>query len=261
MRDVTFISEAPKVYVAGVSTPDFAEISRYLEDIEATWNKIGPQRPDDPEALVEAAGRICYESWNNPAKKTRQEYIRSSIIDHAHGSVLEHVWINLIIRDLPRSSQLELVRHGDGTAFSFESTRFTDKRMRFVIPPRMRGHQALEEQFTMHCLKCVNSYLSVRDSLSVDHEEGTLKRKRAKEMARSLLPNALASDGMVSINLRAVRWILQSRSDLHADLSLREMAFAIYNAIHTVLPYSLNDAILTPTEDGIPVVSFAVPKV
>lgn len=261
MPEISFIRDAPKVYVAGVSTPDFAELSRYLEDIGATWVKVGAEPPDDPEALVEAAGRLCYESWNNPAKKTRQQYIRSSIIDHAHGSVLEHVWINLIIRDLPRSSQLELVRHGDGTAFSFESTRFTDKRMRFVIPPRLRGHAELEEEFMSQCHSAAESYTKFRDAVSLPYEEGTLKRKRAKEMARSLLPNALASDGMVSLNLRSARWIIQSRSDLHADLSLREMAYSVYNALIRVAPKTLHDAVVTPTDDGIPVVSFAVPKV
>lgn len=261
MPEISFIRDAPKVYVAGVSTPDFAEISRYLEDIGANWKHVGAEKPDDPEALVEVAGRLCYESWNNPAGKTRQQYICSSILEHAHGSVLEHVWINLIIRDLPRSSQLELVRHGEGTAFSFESTRFTDKRLRFVIPPRMRGDLPLEEAFMDQCCSAVRAYETLRDLPALPHEEGTLKRKRAKEMARSLLPNALASDGMVSINLRAVRWILQARSDLHADLSLREMAFAVYTAIYHTVPKVLVDASVSPTDESIPVIRFANPKV
>lgn len=258
---VSFVSAPPTVYVMGASTPVTFGIEAYLESVDEKWRTIAADRPWDPEEIIEAAGRICYSSWNNPADKTRQQYIESSIIQNAHGSVLEHVWLNLIVQDLPRSTQLELIRHGDGTAFSFESTRFTDKRLRFVIPPRMRGNEVLEERFTSHCLEAVELYKMFRDSGTFDHEEGTLKRKRAKEMARAILPNCLGSDGVVSVNGRSLRWIIQSRSDAHADLSIREMAYALYTATKDYLPSLFCDATVTESPDGIPIVSFAQPKV
>lgn len=261
MSKVSFIAEAPTIHVVGVSAPLSIGFDDYLSSINEEWNTLGDARSWDPEEIVEAAGRICYASWNNPAKKTRQQYIRSSIIDHAHGSVLEHVWLNLIIQDLPRSTQLELVRHGDGTAFSFESTRFTDKRLRFVIPPRMRGDETLEEVFKTHCLSAVAAYTTLRDAAEFEHEEGTLKRKRAKEMARAVLPNCLGSDGLVSVNGRSLRWIIQSRSDAHADLSIRELAYALYTATKDYVPSIFSDVRVTESPDGVPVVSFDQPKV
>lgn len=261
MSTISFVAEAPEVFVAGISAPNILDVEKYLDNINETWNSFGSDKMWDPEEIIEAAGRICYSSWNNPAKKSRQEYIKTSIIEHAHGSVLEHVWLNLIIKDLPRSTQLELVRHGEGTAFSFESTRFTDKRLRFVIPPRMRNEQLLVDSFENYCRQGVDLYLALRDSMLIEHEEGTLKRKRAKEMARSVLPNCLGSDGMVSVNARSLRWIIQSRSDLHADLSIREFAYALYSATNSYLPSVFIDAKVTPSEDGIPVVSFENPKV
>lgn len=258
---VSFVTSAPTVYVIGASTPITVGIESYLEAIDERWRTIAPDRSWDPEEIIEAAGRICYSSWNNPADKTRKQYIQSSIIEHAHGSVLEHVWLNLIIQDLPRSTQLELVRHGDGTAFSFESTRFTDKRLRFVVPPRMRKNAELQEQFETHCLQAVELYRILRDAEAFEHEEGTLKRKRAKEMARSILPNCLGSDGVVSVNGRSLRWIIQSRSDAHADLSIREMAYALYTATKSYLPSLFSDVIETESPDGIPIISFAHPKV
>jgi thymidylate synthase (FAD) len=258
---VSFVSAAPTVYVVGASTPMVSALETYLESIDERWRTIAPDRAWDPEEIIEAAGRICYSSWNNPADKTRQQYIQSSIIEHAHGSVLEHVWLNLIVQDIPRSTQLELVRHGDGTAFSFESTRFTDKRLRFVIPPRMRGDEALEGRFKSHCLQAVELYKDFRDADAFAYEEGTLKRKRTKEMSRAILPNCLGSDGVVSVNGRSLRWIIQSRSDLHADLSIREFAFALYTATKEYLPSLFSDATVTESPDGVPVVSFAQPKV
>lgn len=258
---VSFVSAPPTVYVIGSSAPLTTGLESYLESVEEKWRTIAPDRPWDPEEIIEAAGRICYSSWNNPADKTRQQYIQSSIIEHAHGSVLEHVWLNLIVQDLPRSTQLELVRHGDGTAFSFESTRFTDKRLRFVIPPRMRGNEDLETLFKGHCNQAVSLYKNLRDSGTLEHEEGTLKRKRAKEMARAILPSCLGSDGVVSVNGRSLRWIIQSRSDPHADLSIRELAYALYTATKDYLPSLFSDATVTESPDGVPVVSFLQPKV
>jgi len=258
---VSFVSSMPTVYVIGVSTPVTIGIESYLESVKEKWRTIAPDRPWDPEEIIEAAGRICYASWNNPADKTRQQYIQSSIIENAHGSVLEHVWLNLIMQDLPRSTQLELVRHGDGTAFSFESTRFTDKRLRFVIPPRMRDNEELTQMFKDHCLQSVEIYKHLRDSGNFEHEEGTLRRKRTKEMARAILPNCLGSDGVVSVNGRSLRWIIQSRSDSHADLSIREMAYSLYLATKEYLPSLFSDATITDSPDGIPVISFSQPKV
>lgn len=257
----SFVASAPSVYVIGASTPITTGLEIYLESVNERWRTIAPDRSWDPEEIIEAAGRICYSSWNNPADKTREQYIRSSIIEHAHGSVLEHVWLNLIVQDIPRSTQLELVRHGDGTAFSFESTRFTDKRLRFVIPPRMRENEDLRARFEEYCLQSVELYRILRDAESFDYEEGTLKRKRAKEMARSILPNCLGSDGVVSVNGRSLRWIIQSRSDAHADLSIREMAYALYTATKEYLPSLFSDVVETESPDGIPIVSFAHPKV
>lgn len=258
--EISFVDHAPKVYVAGISTP-YGGIEDYLETIATEWRRTGDFEVWDPEEIIEVAGRVCYASWHNPADKTRQQYIRSSIINHAHGSVLEHVWINLLIQDLPRSTQLELVRHGEGTAFSFESTRFTDKRLRFVIPPRMRGNDPLVTAFMSQCQAAATTYTLLRDAVILEHEDGTLKKKRSKEMARAVLPNCLGSDGLVSLNARALRWIIQSRSDPHADLSIREFAYGLFMAAGPFLPSVLSDATVLPQPDGIPAVSFEQPKV
>jgi len=262
-EDVKLITHPPVVRVIGATQPRLFSINDYVQSRGETWNRHQNDPITSPELLLEAAGRICYASWNNPAGKTRHQYICSSIIDHAHGSVLEHVWVNLLVSDLPRSSQLELVRHGDGTAFSFESTRFTDRDMRFVVPPRMREDVVLVNAFREQCMAAQQAYYTV---LSRYHSteyplDGTIKRKRAKEMARSLLPNALASAGVVSANARALRWIIQSRSDLAADLSMREFAYALYRAVAPELPAVFADAVVEQVPCGPPVVQFRNPKV
>jgi thymidylate synthase (FAD) len=261
VTEIQFINHAPKVFLVGVSTPFIDGFNEYLRYRGAEWRWSGDDYLGRSEALVEAAGRVCYQSWNNPGNKTREEYIQGSIVEHKHGSVLEHLWVNLLVADLPRSSQLELVRHGDGTAFSFESTRFTNKYIRFVIPPRLRGDEVATNNFRVGCEYAFGIYQDLVKRVASDADEGTLKRKRALEAARSVLPNALGSDGMVSMNARAVRWIVELRTNPAADLSIREFAFNVFEAVQPVLPSILADATVVPSAEGAPEVQFAVSKV
>lgn len=257
------IRTPPKVFLVGISTPNINGVERYLHHRDISWNNR--DSPEHPEALLEMAGRVCYTSWHNPANKTRTEYVQN-MFEHGHGSTSEHLWMNFMVSDLPRSTQLELVRHGDGTAFSFESTRFTDKGMRLVIPPAIRGLEDHERIFIDTALASAQTYrLTVAKLLktykALYPNDKTLVQKRAKEGARGILPNAQASDGMFSVNLRGLRWILQVRSDEHADQSIREFAFALYEEARLHLPTGLADVDIIPVTEGTSVIKFAYSKV
>jgi len=258
---VQFIDHAPRVLLVGQSTLNMDAMSSYLkyrgeEWVGADW--FASDLAEYPEPIVEAAGRVCYQSWNNPAGKTTPEYIQTSILEHAHGSVLEHVWLNFMVADLPRSTQLELVRHGDGTAFSFESTRFTDRHLRFVIPPRYRDDPEAIEVWKVPVWASIDAYLSL---VGGPENRDTLSKKRRKEAARSILPNCQGSDGMFSCNLRAFRWITELRSDPSADLSIREFAMNIYGAAAAVLDGVTSDSTLGVDDDGYPFVKYDNRKV
>jgi thymidylate synthase (FAD) len=217
-----------------------------------------------PEVILEAAGRVCYQSWDNPSGKTREEYLQSSIIEHRHGSVVAHGWVNTLVADLPRSTQLELVRHSAGTEYSFESTRFTDKFQRFIVPPAFRDDPEARTLFMDNCRNDVAAYrllqARVKDELAGTFT-GTLRRKRAKEAARSVLPNALGSDGMFSLNMRAARHIIETRTAPAADESIREFIYAVYQALSPLFPSVFADAKEVELPWGVPSIEFAVSKV
>lgn len=259
---VHVIKTPPKVFLVGYSTPQIGAIGDYLNYRGVQWNTPDVAN-DDPLAIVEMAGRVCYHSWSNPRNRSRDNYIATQIIGHEHGSVLEHVWFNLLVADLPRSSQLELVRHGEGTAFSFESQRYTDVHLRFVVPPKLRQDPGCVAIFTAACQYEQSVYQELVTRLTAESTEtGTLATKRPREAARGVLGGAAGSDGMVSVNGRAVRHIINLRSNEHADLSIREFAWAVYEAIQPVAPALFLDASVNyVNEDGIPVVHFQHPKV
>ena len=239
--DIQIVSTPPRVYLAGRTVPQFAGISGYLAYRGATWNT--DPLDDDAEAVIEAAGRVCCQSWRNPRGRSRAGYVQQSVIERRHGSVLEHVWLNFLVADLPRSVQLELLRHREGTAFSFESQRFTDRQLRFVAPPAARQDAALMRDFAATCVAAARAYRDLLGSLadSMDRrgdysEDATLRRTRIREAARGALPDSVGSDGMVSINARALRDIIEMCSRRHADAAVREFANALFGAAEPVLP-------------------------
>jgi len=240
--EVQFVRRPPLVVLAGMTKPVGA-FEYYLRYRGITWETDKPL--DETDALLEAAGRVCYQSWDNPAKRTRDVYLSKQIIGNGHHSVLEHVWFNFIVADVPRSTQLELVRHRVGTAYSWESTRFTSKFLRFIVPPRIRNDIAAVEAFKAACLSAVSTYFYLVDRARRETDQGTLKRKRALEAARSVLPNALGSDGMVSVNVRALRHIVSLRSDEAADLSIREFVQELFSVAANALPPVFVDALTT----------------
>lgn len=264
-REITFVAEPPRVFVVGHTAPDWDAFDAYLAYRGAAWNTPLPDR-QWTTAIAEAAGRVCYQSWHNPKRSSHEEYLQTSIVEHKHGSVLEHVWLNFLVADLPRSVQLELVRHGEGTAFSFESQRFTDTNLRFVIPPLIRHDPLLVMHFKDVCEGVASSYHAQLELIAAqeltDGLGGTMRRKRAKEAARALLPNACGSDGMVSINARALRHIIELRSSEHADASMREFAAALYTAARPRLEAILADAtaVMTGTPEALEV-AFRTSKV
>ena len=71
----------------------------------------------DGERLAEFAGRLCYMSQHNPARRETREYLEN-IKKQGHGSVLEHANYSLLIEGVSRSLTHELVRHRAGFAYS-----------------------------------------------------------------------------------------------------------------------------------------------
>src|SRR5437867_12966382 len=98
----------------------------------------------DGERLAEFAGRVCYMSQHNPAKRATREYL-DNIKKQGHGSVLEHANYTLLLEVVSRSLTHELVRHRAGFAYSQLSQRYVDESdANFVIPPAIVGDETLE---------------------------------------------------------------------------------------------------------------------
>src|SRR3954467_9104269 len=79
----------------------------------------------DGERLAEFAGRLCYMTQHNPAKRDTREYL-ANIKKPGHGRVLDDPHSSVLPEGVSRSLTHELVRHRAGFAYSQLSQRYVD---------------------------------------------------------------------------------------------------------------------------------------
>ena len=207
----------------------------------------------DGERLAEYAGRICYMSQANPAKRSTAEYLEN-IKRQGHGSVFEHATYVLLIEGVSRSCSHELVRHRAGFGYSQLSQRYVDEsQAAFVVPPAILGDEGLEAAWLAQVTAAQAAYVKAVDGLMKKYEavaDKIHRRKMAREAARSVLPNATETKIVVSANVRAWRTMLELRCGEGAEREIRRMAVATLRLFQGEAPAFFSDYEVYRAEDG-----------
>src|SRR5215212_1995854 len=155
----------------------------------------------DGERLAEFAGRLCYMSQHNPAKRNTREYLEN-IKKQGHGSVLEHANYSLLLEGVSRSLTHELVRHRAGFAYSQLSQRYVDEsEAAFVVPPAVAGDAELERAWREQVEDAQAAYVALVSQLMERYgwvADRVHRRKMAREAARAVLPNATETKVVVT---------------------------------------------------------------
>jgi thymidylate synthase (FAD) len=242
------IVREPRVYLVGRQNLDEAGIARFLEDHGVSWStdtEVGG------EALAEMAGRVCYMSYGK-GRKTNREFL-GHIVEVGHGSVLEHAVWSFVVTGVSRSLTHELIRHRH-FSYSQLSQRYVDEsESDFVEPDVIADDPELHAAWT----EAVNAARAAYDRLVAGLEsrftevpEKTLRRKLARQAARSVLPNATETKIFVTGNARALRHFIELRGSEHADVEIRKLAVAILRVMQAEAPSLFADYTLVTLADG-----------
>ena len=198
----------------------------------------------DGEKLAEFAGRLCYMSQRNPAKRETREYLEN-IKRQGHGSVLEHAVYSILIEGVSRSLTHELVRHRAGTAMSQLSQRYVDEsEANFVVPPAIIGDDALTEAWRSQVEAAQAAYVALVEQLMERYrwvDDKVHRRKMAREAARGVLPNSTETKIVFTANARSWRTLLELRAGEGAELEIRRLAVAIIRLLQAEAPAFFND--------------------
>lgn len=222
--------------VASTTIEQFPESIRSSKFVQRD-RVIGDAR--DADVLGEFAGRACYQAWElaNPKTANNQGYL-DNIISQGHFSVLEHSSVTFYIEGVSRSLTHELIRHRH-LSYSELSQRYVDvENAPIVTPPAIRDGDSVTRHLLDDAVDDTRPYYA---SLVQELEAGGLSRKRAREAARAVMPNAIETKIVVTGNLRAWRDFLFKRDHEAADAEIRELAAEILKQLREVAPNSFQD--------------------
>jgi thymidylate synthase (FAD) len=240
----------PTVYLVGRQQVDQAVIDRFLADHGTAWQT---DTEVAGEHLAEIAGRVCYMSFAKPRPGGNKTYL-NHILEVGHGSVLEHAVWNFIFTGVSRSLTHELVRHRSGFGYSQLSQRYVDESVaEYVEPDVIAGDPELHALWLDAVAHAHRAYVNLVAKLSEKFQsepDRTLRRKLARQAARSVLPNATETKIFVSANARALRHFIEMRASRHAEVEIRKLAVKVLQIMQVEAPNLFSDYRLVPLDDG-----------
>jgi thymidylate synthase (FAD) len=158
-------------------------------------------------------------------RKTNRVHHES--VSMKHGSVLEHATWDFIITGVSarsRTSSCGTARAGDTAA----SQRYVDESTaNFVEPEIIAQDERLHALWLNAVTTAHQAYRDLVEGL-MEHlpnvENKTERRKRVREAARSVLPNATETMIFCSANARALRHFIELRGAEGAEAEIRRVA-------------------------------------
>ncbi|MBR5743394.1 MAG: FAD-dependent thymidylate synthase [Clostridia bacterium] len=190
----------------------------------------------DPRAImskIERAGRTCYKSEGRIGDGTAEKFI-ASIVSRGHESVLEHASVTArLICD--RGVTHEIVRHRIA-AYSQESTRYCNySGDKFgseitVIRPFFWNDDPGKFAVWREAMEAAEKAYNALIAMGATPQE-----------ARSVLPNSLKTELVMTMDLREWRHFLKLRTSPAAHPQMREIALPILKEFKRQLPVLFSD--------------------
>src|SRR5262249_43865367 len=214
------ILREPTIYVLGRQTVNDGELDRFLADHGVAWQT---DTEVAAEALCETAGRVCYMSFARPRPGGNSVYL-GHIKEVGHGSVLEHAVWNFLFTGISRSLTHELIRHRAGWGYSQLSQRYVDESVaEYVVPDEIAADAEAYRIWLEAVAQSHQAYMRRAERLQEklqSEPDRTLRRKLARQAARSVLPNATETKIFVTANARALRHFIELRGSRHAEVEI-----------------------------------------
>ena len=196
--------------------------------------------------FIEKCGRTCYQSEKNITEDSAEKFVRN-LIKRGHESVLEHFSATFkIICD--RGVMAELTRHRLAS-FSVESTRYNKyDDLKIIMPTGWEptyflgdGGIKYEGWGVKDEIECVIFHTELTYKTLLGEREKQHNINLPPEQARAVLPLCLATEIIMTANLREWRHILKLRTDKAAHPQMRQVANMILEVLKEKLPIVFED--------------------
>lgn len=253
--------DQPKVFLIAEPKINVPNMLAYLREVggEAWVRRLFPGMGGelDPvpaaEGLVEFMGRLCYKSWepglNKNVTKVREDrgdYLLN-VLRSGHGSVMTHAWFSFVIRGGSRVFTAEMNRHAAGTAISEQSLRYVRlDDIEFWMPP---GLSEETEQDMVEAVEFVEAKIAAIYEREMSDPDMPFSEKKAlTSKIRRIAPLGLATEEGWSANVRALRHVIEMRTDHFAEEEIRIVVDQIARLMQMACPLLFGDYEQIPVE-------------
>ncbi len=182
---------------------------------------------------LERYARVCYKSEDKMAAQGNPDFLKSKLT-LGHESIIEHEKATVMFI-IDRGISHEIVRHRIA-AYSQESTRYCrysqDKfgnEIAVIEPYFFLEDDIAYRHWEEACLGAEKSYMAL------------LKAGRSAQEARSVLPNSLKTEIVVTYNMREWRHFFRLRCDAAAHPQMRQVAIPLLLYFQKQLPSLYSD--------------------
>ena len=210
--------------------------------IRPSFKILNIQTETEAIKLIEKAGRTCYKSESKITPISAEYFIKKVLINK-HESVLEHSLITVrIICD--RGISHELVRHRLAS-FSQESTRYCNYKggVTFIIPPWISLEEGIynTDYFKTRSINPIASTWFHAMKYAKDSYLTLLGSGQSPQQARTVLPNSLKTEIVISANFREWRHIFNLRCAKNAHPQMREIMLPLQKELQRIMPVVFNN--------------------
>jgi len=190
----------------------------------------------DPERAVAVAARLCYapvgaaelmDAMPDAAVRT----VLRTIMTSGHYSALEHATYTFAIDGVSRALTHQLVRHRLAS-YNQQSQRYVSyaEEPCFIVPPSVANDPAGMSCFEAATKAAFAAYRTLIDS-GISAED-----------ARYVLPNAMETKIVVTMNIRELLHFFELRCCKRAQWEIRELALQMLALVEPSAPYLFMDA-------------------
>ncbi|MDR2945210.1 MAG: FAD-dependent thymidylate synthase [Candidatus Adiutrix sp.] len=204
-----------------------------MKIVSPSFEILTPLEPQEILARLERAGRTCYRSEARITPDSAAAFVRT-IIKSGHHSVIEHESISVrLVCD--RGVTHELVRHRLAS-FSQESTRYVN----YGRGPEGRGLVVIKPLFFEEGSEKYNLWLKSMEAAEAAYLALTAAGATAQE-ARTVLPNSLKTEIVMTANLREWRHVFTLRCSPASHPQMREIMHLLLARFQELLPELFGD--------------------
>ena len=204
-----------------------------MKIIDPSVEIMNLQNGKDVARLIEKCGRVCYKSERNIKKDSAEKFVKN-LISRGHESVLEHAYATLKFT-CDRAVSHEIVRHRIAS-YSQESTRYCNyskdsfgKEITVIRPLFFEQGSKPYEAWKLLCETAETSYFDLLDMGCTPQE------------ARTVLPNSLKTEIVMSANMREWRHFFSLRCEESSHTQMRQIAKIALSIMHNEIAAVFDD--------------------